>query len=80
MSAEQHNEAAYGKELAAISRHQSQATNARFTVFQALAAVGIEQEQAEEITAEPFTTSSSNDQWATMGPRHRLLVREVPIE
>ncbi|MFF2644961.1 hypothetical protein ACFVUB_34615 [Streptomyces niveus] len=35
MSAEQHNEAAYGKELAAISRHQSEATNARFTVFQA---------------------------------------------
>ncbi|MEV8331222.1 hypothetical protein OG275_00345 [Streptomyces niveus] len=69
MSAEQDNEDAYGKELAAISRHQSEATNARFTVFQALVAVGIGHEQAGEITAEPFATSSSNDQSATMGPR-----------
>ncbi|MFE3143367.1 hypothetical protein [Streptomyces scopuliridis] len=51
MSSEQHDADAYGKELAAISRHQSEATNARFTVFQALAAVGIADEQADEIVS-----------------------------
>lgn len=49
VSTEQHD--AYGQELARISQHQSAATNARFTVFQALAAVGIANEQADEIVS-----------------------------
>lgn len=42
---------AYGQELTAISHHQHAATSARFTVFQALAAVGIGHEQADEIVS-----------------------------
>ncbi|AWN32618.1 hypothetical protein [Streptomyces sp. NEAU-S7GS2] len=52
MSTEQHEADAYGQELARISHHQSEATNARFTVFQALAAVGIGDEQADEIVSQ----------------------------
>ncbi|MFJ4918218.1 hypothetical protein [Streptomyces sp. NPDC088726] len=52
MSTEQHDASAYGQELAAISQHQHEATNARFTVFQALAAAGIGHEQADDIVAE----------------------------
>ncbi|MBL3808414.1 hypothetical protein ACWGSE_26825 [Streptomyces diastaticus] len=51
MSTEQHTTDAYGQELARISHHQSEATGARFTVFQALAAVGIGHEQADDIVA-----------------------------
>ncbi|MCX5589598.1 hypothetical protein [Streptomyces erythrochromogenes] len=51
MSTEQHDVDAYGQELARISHHQHEATAARFTVFQALAAVGIGHEQADEIVA-----------------------------
>ncbi|MEV5567695.1 hypothetical protein AB0L54_33290 [Streptomyces sp. NPDC052196] len=52
MSTEQQHDAdAYGQELAAISHHQHEATSARFTVFQALAAVGIGHEQADEIVS-----------------------------
>ncbi|WP_434598012.1 hypothetical protein [Streptomyces sp. A5-4] len=51
MSTEQHDADAYGRELARISRHQSEATAARFTVFQALAAVGIADEQANELVS-----------------------------
>ncbi|MGW6571975.1 hypothetical protein ACWGAN_07335 [Streptomyces sp. NPDC054945] len=51
MSTEQHDSDAYGQELARISHHQSEATNARFTVFQALAAVGITNEQADDIVS-----------------------------
>ncbi|MGW8985062.1 hypothetical protein ACWGQ9_20650 [Streptomyces parvus] len=51
MSTEQHEADAYGQELAAISHHQHEATAARFTVFQALAAVGIGHEQADEIVS-----------------------------
>ncbi|MEU1707551.1 hypothetical protein ABZ478_19355 [Streptomyces sp. NPDC005706] len=50
MTTEQHD--AYGEELARISQHQSEATTARFTVFQALAAVGIAPEQADEIVSQ----------------------------
>ncbi|ROQ72548.1 hypothetical protein EES39_40855 [Streptomyces sp. ADI92-24] len=39
MSTEQQQDA-YGQQLSRISHHQSEATAARFTVFQALAAVG----------------------------------------
>ncbi|WP_433860308.1 hypothetical protein [Streptomyces kronopolitis] len=49
MSTAQHD--AYGQELARISHHQSEATTARFTVFQALAAVGITNEQADDIVS-----------------------------
>ncbi|MFF4755212.1 hypothetical protein ACWD5R_43535 [Streptomyces sp. NPDC002514] len=52
MSAEQHDADGYGQELAAISHHQHEATSARFTVFQALAAVGIGHEQADDIVAQ----------------------------
>ncbi|MFF8786675.1 hypothetical protein [Streptomyces sp. NPDC015125] len=38
MSTEQHDADAYGQELARISHHQHEATAARFTIFQALAA------------------------------------------
>lgn len=51
MSTEQSGADAYGQELARISHHQSEAIDARFTVFQALAAVGIEHEQADDIVA-----------------------------
>ncbi|WP_328335730.1 MULTISPECIES: hypothetical protein [unclassified Streptomyces] len=53
MSTEQHDADAdtYGRELARISHHQSEATAARFTVFQALAAVGIGHEQADDIVS-----------------------------
>jgi hypothetical protein len=49
VSTEQHDADAYGQELARISHHQHEATNARFTVFQALAAAGIAHEQTDEI-------------------------------
>ncbi|MFB7258065.1 hypothetical protein [Streptomyces nojiriensis] len=52
MSTEQHDADAYGQELARISHHQHEATAARFTVFQALAAVGIGPEQADDIVAQ----------------------------
>ncbi|MET9324081.1 hypothetical protein ABZX75_28520 [Streptomyces sp. NPDC003038] len=51
MSTEQHDSDAYGQELARIGYHQSEATGARFTVFQALAAIGIASEQADEIVS-----------------------------
>ncbi|WP_331762487.1 hypothetical protein [Streptomyces sp. NBC_01508] len=51
MSTEQHDADAYGQELAAISHHQHEATSARFTVFQALAAAGIGHEQADDIVS-----------------------------
>ncbi|MFJ7497737.1 hypothetical protein ACIQZB_42960 [Streptomyces sp. NPDC097727] len=51
MSTEQHDADAYGQELARISQHQHEATDARFTVFQALAAVGIRHEQADDIVS-----------------------------
>ncbi|WP_331735353.1 hypothetical protein OG590_40295 (plasmid) [Streptomyces goshikiensis] len=51
MSTEQHDSDAYGQELARIGHHQSEATGARFAVFQALAAVGIAPEQADEIVS-----------------------------
>ncbi|MFG2097172.1 hypothetical protein [Streptomyces sp. NPDC048612] len=51
MSTEQHDADAYGEELARISHHQHEATAARFTVFQALAAAGIGHEQADDIVA-----------------------------
>ncbi|MEU9197729.1 hypothetical protein [Streptomyces hundungensis] len=51
MSTEQHDADAYGQELARISDHQHEATDARFMVFQALAAVGIGHEQADDIVA-----------------------------
>lgn len=51
MSTEQHDGNAYGQELAAISHHQHDATSARLTVFQALAAAGIGHEQADDIVA-----------------------------
>ncbi|MFF2927133.1 hypothetical protein ACFVTP_32810 [Streptomyces celluloflavus] len=51
MSTEQHDADAYGQELARISHHQHEATAARFTVFQALAAVGIGHEQADDIVS-----------------------------
>lgn len=51
MSSEQHAVDAYGQELARISHHQREATSARFTVFQSLAAAGIGHEQADNIVA-----------------------------
>ncbi|GAA3154848.1 hypothetical protein ACFQ0X_43430 [Streptomyces rectiviolaceus] len=51
MSTEQHDADAYGQELARISHHQGEATAARFTVFQALAAFGIADEQADDIVS-----------------------------
>jgi hypothetical protein len=51
MSTEQHDADAYGQELARISHHQHEATSARLTVFQALAAVGIGYEQADDIVS-----------------------------
>ncbi|MBK3646323.1 hypothetical protein [Streptomyces sp. MBT33] len=51
MSTETHDADAYGQELARISRHQHEATDARFMVFQALAAAGIGHEQADDIVA-----------------------------
>ncbi|MFE3591394.1 hypothetical protein ACFXOY_28270 [Streptomyces niveus] len=52
MSTEQHDGDAYGQELARISHHQHEATAARFTVFQALAAAEIGHEQADDIVAQ----------------------------
>ncbi|WEH43949.1 hypothetical protein [Streptomyces sp. AM 2-1-1] len=51
MSTEQHDADAYGQELARISHHQHEATDARFMVFQALAAVGLSSEQADDVVA-----------------------------
>ncbi|MGW2843289.1 hypothetical protein ACWCWD_36560 [Streptomyces sp. NPDC001493] len=51
MSTEQPGVDAYGQELARISHHQSQAIDARSMVFQALAAVGIGHEEADDIVA-----------------------------
>ncbi|WDM16527.1 hypothetical protein J3S85_36600 [Streptomyces lavenduligriseus] len=51
MSTEQPGVDAYGQEPARISHHQHAATDARFTVFQALAAAGIGHEQADDIVA-----------------------------
>ncbi|MFJ2217806.1 hypothetical protein ACIQVO_36695 [Streptomyces sp. NPDC101062] len=47
----QYDADAYGQELARISHHQHEATAARLTVFQALAAVGIGHEQADDIVS-----------------------------
>ncbi|MCY0939546.1 hypothetical protein [Streptomyces sp. H34-S4] len=47
----QYDAGAYGQELARISQYHSEATAARFTVFQALAAVGIADEQADELVS-----------------------------
>ncbi|AJF70467.1 hypothetical protein [Streptomyces vietnamensis] len=51
MITKQHDADAYGQELARISHHQHEATSARFTVFQALAAAGIGHEQADDIVS-----------------------------
>ncbi len=51
MSTEQPGADVYGQELARISHHQSAAIEARFTVFQALAAVGIGNEEADGIVS-----------------------------
>ncbi|MEN8651746.1 hypothetical protein ABCR94_14240 [Streptomyces sp. 21So2-11] len=51
MSTEQPGADANGQELARISQHQHEATAARFTVFQALAAVGIADDQADDIVS-----------------------------
>ncbi|MFI0264749.1 hypothetical protein ACH4OW_37790 [Streptomyces sp. NPDC017056] len=51
MSTGQHDADAYGQELAGISHHQHEATAARFTVFQALAAAGIADDQADDIVS-----------------------------
>ncbi|MGV9937817.1 hypothetical protein ACWDY4_46390 [Streptomyces olivaceoviridis] len=48
---EQHDADAYGQELARISHHQHEAIEARFTVFQALPAVGIGHEQADDLAS-----------------------------
>ncbi|MGW5369693.1 hypothetical protein ACWER6_33845 [Streptomyces sp. NPDC004009] len=47
-SIEQHDAGAHGQDLARINHHQHEATGARFTVFRALAAVGIGHEQADD--------------------------------
>ncbi|MFF7361553.1 hypothetical protein [Streptomyces sp. NPDC008125] len=52
MSTEQPGADAYGQELARINHHQSKAIDARSMVFQALAAVGIGHEQADDIVAQ----------------------------
>lgn len=49
MTTEQHDTDAYGQELTRISHHQREATDARFTIFQALAAVGVGHQQADVI-------------------------------
>ncbi len=58
MSTEQYNANAYGEELARIRRHQHEATAARSTVLQALAALGIAPEQAgqpdDEVVGDPM--------------------------
>lgn len=46
-----HDADAYGQELARIGRHQGEATAARPTVFQALAAAGLSHEQADDIVS-----------------------------
>ncbi|MCX5207638.1 hypothetical protein OG897_40315 [Streptomyces sp. NBC_00237] len=52
MSTEQQQGAdAYGQELARISHHQDEAIDARFIVFQALAAAGLTNEQADDIVS-----------------------------
>ncbi|MEU4953824.1 hypothetical protein ACFYN3_35785 [Streptomyces lavendulae] len=51
MRSERHDADAYGQELARTSHHQHKAADARFTVVQALAAVGIGHEQADDIVA-----------------------------
>ncbi|MGW5401066.1 hypothetical protein [Streptomyces sp. NPDC003952] len=51
MSMTQQDVDAYGQELARIGQHQSEATAARFTMFQALAAVGVTDEQADELVS-----------------------------
>ncbi|MFD5935702.1 hypothetical protein [Streptomyces sp. NPDC060333] len=51
MSTEQSDSDEYGQELARIGHHQSEATGARFTVFKALAALGVTPEQADEIVS-----------------------------
>ncbi|GES28462.1 hypothetical protein San01_09490 [Streptomyces angustmyceticus] len=44
-----HFAVAYDQELARIRHHQHEATSVQFTVFQALAAVGVGHEQADDI-------------------------------
>ncbi|MET9933216.1 MULTISPECIES: hypothetical protein [unclassified Streptomyces] len=55
MSTEQHDADAYGQEPARISHHQHEATDARFTVFQALAAAGVPPSTDEGLRANPVT-------------------------
>lgn len=52
MSTTEHDADAYGEELSRIGQHQRTATTARITVFQALDAVGISREQADEIVSQ----------------------------
>ncbi|MFJ5803682.1 hypothetical protein [Streptomyces decoyicus] len=52
MSTERHDADVYGQVLARIGQHQHEATNARFMVFQARAAVGVAPEQADEIVSQ----------------------------
>ncbi|KOT65558.1 MULTISPECIES: hypothetical protein [Streptomyces] len=53
ISTGQHDADAHGQELARISHHQHEATAAQFTIFQALAAVGIAEGQADGIVSKP---------------------------
>ncbi|MFD6879995.1 MULTISPECIES: hypothetical protein [unclassified Streptomyces] len=72
MSTEQHDTDAYGQELARISWHQSEATAARFTIFQALAAAGIGHEQADDIvsTLEAGAVASAHTWISESSPPH----------
>ncbi|WP_328380505.1 hypothetical protein OHB13_37415 (plasmid) [Streptomyces sp. NBC_00440] len=58
MSTEQPDTDAYGQELARISHHQHEAVAARFTVFQARAAVGI---RAKRLLAAPHRTAPASN-------------------
>ncbi|MFJ2746244.1 hypothetical protein ACIO3O_42025 [Streptomyces sp. NPDC087440] len=51
MSTGQQDADVYGQELARIGQHQDKAVDARFTVFQALAAAGLTNEQADDIVS-----------------------------
>ncbi|MFF7098309.1 hypothetical protein ACFY9A_38930 [Streptomyces rubradiris] len=73
MSPEQPGVDAYGQELARISHHQHEATAARFTVFQTLAAAGIGHEQADDIVAklEAGAVAGAHTWISESSPPHR---------
>ncbi|MFE4830704.1 hypothetical protein [Streptomyces sp. NPDC056672] len=63
MSTEQHDADVYGEELARIRQHARGGTNARFIVFQALAAAGVSPRGSGRAGAAPLPRTRTGPGW-----------------